>query len=261
MKCKEVQAGIFDYLEGQLSEGETKGFESHLAHCASCTKEVVDSKILLETMDTIPLAKPDKGHKKSFEEMLEREKQILYHKKDSSTIQPHFWKTAFQIAATILLVLTGYLYGEHRGTQVAQTQISQLTEQSQELKTEMTLAMLDNRSASKRIQAVNYSEDLQIPDNKVLEAIIGRLRHDDNVNVRLAAAGTLSRFQDNHLVKDAFIAALGTEENPDVQIAVIQFLAYVKEERSVAPMKKLLNQPEVPDYVKLQVNQGLAQIL
>src|SRR5690606_37480950 len=140
-------------------------------------------------------------------------------------------------------------------------QITQLTEQSQELKTEMTLAMLDNRSASKRIQAVSYSEEINMPDNKILVAIIGRLHKDDNVNVRLAAAEALSRFQKNLLVKDAFIEALETEENPDVQIAVIQFLTYVKEKRSVAPMKKLLNQPEVPGYVKLQVNKGIAQIL
>jgi len=125
----------------------------------------------------------------------------------------------------------------------------------------MTLAMLDNRSASKRIQAVNYTEDIKMPDNQVLEAIIGRLQKDDNINVRLAAAGSLSRFQENQLVKDAFITTLETEENPEVQIAIIQFLVHVKEERSVKPMKKLLNQPEVPQYVKYQVNQGLAQIL
>jgi len=260
MKCKEIEVRIFDYLEGQLSEKETGEFEKHLAQCDGCRKELEESKKLLATMDTVQPESPGRGHKQSFEKMLEQEKQGMV-KSNSSKVQPLFWKTAFQIAASVLLVLCGYRYGEHRGTQDAQLQIAQLTQQSQELKTDMTLAMMDNRSASKRIQAVNYSEEIRMPENKVLEAIIGRLHNDDNVNVRLAAAASLSRFQENRLVKDAFIKALETEENPDVQIAVIQFLAYVKEERSVTPMKKLLNKPEVPDYVKLQVNEGLAQIL
>lgn len=260
MKCIEIEAKIIEYLDAQLSEEEVRKFENHIGQCANCSKELAESKILFTTMKAILPVKPSKGHSHSFEEMLEREKQIL-NESNISKLKSPFWKPAFQIAASILLLLTGYLYGEYRGINGAQTQITQLMEQSQELKTEMTLAMLDNRSASKRIQAVSYSEEINMPDNKVLEAIIGRLHKDGNVNVRLAAAETLSRFQKNLLVKDAFIKALETEENPDVQIAVIQFLTYVKEKRSVAPMKKLLNQPEVPGYVKLQVNKGIAQIL
>jgi len=260
MNCKEIELRIFDYLEGQLSKQEVSQFEGHLTQCEACNRELKARKKLLDTLQVIPQEKPLPGHLDSFEQMLTREKHRL-KKDDALKVQPLYWKRAFQIAASFLLLLLGYLYGEYRGTQLAHTQIVQLQEQSQQLKTNMTLAMLDNRSASKRIQAVNYSEEIKMPDNQVLEAIIGRLQKDDNVNVRLAAAASLSRFQENRLVKDAFISALETEENPDVQIAIIQFLVHIKDERSVTPMKKLLNQPEVPDYVKFQVNQGLDQIL
>jgi len=259
MNCKEIELRIFDYLEGELSIAETQDFEEHLVKCESCRKEIDQIKILDKTINKFPAKTPQPGHFSSFEDMLQKEKKEL--KIQEPNVKLLSWKTAFQIAASILLLLAGYIYGEYRGIVSAQTQIVQLQEQSQQLKTNMTLAMLDNRSASKRIQAVNYTEEINMPDNQVLNAIIGRLQKDDNINVRLAAAASLSRFQENQLVRDAFITALETEENPEVQIAVIQFLAHVKDERSVTPMKKLLNQPEVPEYVKYQVNQGLAQLL
>ncbi|MAG88634.1 MAG: hypothetical protein CMB97_14965 [Flavobacteriaceae bacterium] len=259
MNCNEIEQRIFDYLERQLSEKEIHEFEKHLSQCEACRKELEETRRLTETIKVVSSEQPKTGHFTSFEDMLQREKQEL--KNHEPKVQVLYWKTAFQIAASILLLLGGYLYGDYRGKALAQKQIVQLQQQSQQLKTNMTLAMLDNRSASKRIQAVNYTEDIKMPDNQVLEAIIGRLQKDDNINVRLAAAGSLSRFQENQLVKDAFISTLETEENPEVQIAIIQFLVHVKDERSVKPMKKLLNQPEVPQYVKYQVNQGLAQIL
>lgn len=260
MKCIEIENKIFEYLEGQLPEDEVREMESHITQCEYCRKELAKSKELMATMGGTEPAEPDEKLRNSFEQMLAREKEVL-NKKYEPKVLPLSWKTAFQVAASVLLLLMGYLYGEHKGKNEAQTQIAHLEKKSEELTTEMTLAMLDNRSASKRIQAVSYSEEMKMPDEKVLRAIIARLHNDDNVNVRLSAAEALSRFQKNKLVKDAFIEALETEKNPDVQIAVIQFLAHVKEKRAIAPMQKLLNEPEVPQYVKLQLNNGLSQLL
>lgn len=260
MNCKETEHNIMAYLDNDLPAKQTQEFEGHMHKCTSCKNKLKQSKLLLKAMDDIRTFEPEIGLKSSFEEMLENEKQLLAEK-DTIKVFPITWKTLFQLAASVLLLLMGYLYGEYKGENKAQIQIALLQEQSEALKTEMTLAMLDNRSASKRIKAVGYSEKMKIPDNQLLQAIIERLLNDENVNVRLSAAEALSRFQQNTLVKNAFISALETERNPDIQIAVIQFLTQVKDERAIAPMKKLLDEPQVPGYVKLQVNNGLAQFL
>ena len=260
MKCEEIENKIFAYVEGQLSKVEVDKMERHIAQCDHCKTELSKSKELLAAMGAMEPSEPNEKMRYSFEEMLEREKQVLKDR-SVSRILPLSWKTAFQIAASVLLLLMGYLYGEQRGHKEAQMQIVHLEEKAKGLKAEMTLAMLDNRSASKRIQAVSYSEQISMPDEKILQAIIGKLHYDDNVNVRLSAAEALSRFQENKLVKNAFVKALEIEKNPDVLIAVIQFLAHTKDKRAVTPMQKLLKEPEVPQYVKSQLNDGLSQLL
>ncbi|MEL6809796.1 MAG: HEAT repeat domain-containing protein [Bacteroidota bacterium] len=129
------------------------------------------------------------------------------------------------------------------------------------LKQSMMLAMLDNRSVSKRIQAVSYSEDISTPDEEVLEALIDRLHFDGSVNVRLAAAEALSKYSENEKVKNAFIKSLTNEKNPNIQITVIQFLVDIQDKRALAPMQQLLEQTETPDYVKEQVSAGLQQLI
>ncbi|HEA30574.1 MAG TPA: hypothetical protein ENH91_11360 [Leeuwenhoekiella sp.] len=260
MNCKGTELKIMAYLEGNLSDKELQEFERHLSQCDSCKNKLRQSKLLLKTINNTEPFEPEIGHKISFEKMLAEEKRLLI-KGNSQKTTFISWKTAFQVAASIVLLLAGYLYGEHNGKMGAQVQITSLEKQTGTLKTEMTLAMLHNRSASKRIQAVGYSEEMKMPENQVLQAIIERLLNDENVNVRLAAAEALSRFQQKTLVKNAFISALETEKNPDIQIAVIQFLANVKDKRAIAPMKRLLDKPQVPGYVKLQVHDGLAQLL
>src|SRR5690606_17145613 len=99
MKCIEIEAKIIEYLEAQLSEEEVREFENHIRQCANCSKELAESKILFTTMKAIQPAKPSKGHSHCFEEMLEREKQIL-SESSISKIKPLSWKPAFQIAAS-----------------------------------------------------------------------------------------------------------------------------------------------------------------
>lgn len=260
MKCNEVENKIEDYLEGSLSAEEKTAFEQHLSGCDACKLAVKQTEALLATIRKVTPEVPDEKLKYSFEHMLQTEKQLVAQKKEPKVIALS-WKTAFQVAASVLLLIAGYMFGESQAKQKADTQITYLEQQSEDLKTEMTLAMLDNRSASKRIQAVSYSEEMKQPDVKVLEAIISRMHNDENVNVRLTAAEALGRFKDNTLVKDAFIKALTQERNPDVQIAVIEFLAQAQDKRAVEPMQKLLQEPEVPGFVKQQATNGLTQML
>ena len=75
------------------------------------------------------------------------------------------------------------------------------------------LAMIENQSPSKRIQAVSFTENFIKPDVKILEALIERMQYDGNINVRLAAAEALSEFPESDIVKEAFIEALKTQKN------------------------------------------------
>lgn len=260
MKCTEVEDKIMYYLEGDLSGEEKNSFLQHVAECTSCSLLLEQHRALAGMIGNLPRETPPESLRQSFEQMLQEEQQRS-SRPSKRFFLPAGLNKALRVAASFLLLAAGYWLGTYRQQQQAAVQIGELKEQSRELKTEITLAMLDNRSASKRIQAVSYTEEIGQPDNKVLQAIIARLQYDENVNVRLAAVEALWRFKDKSSVRDALILSLGTEKSPDVQIAVIQVLAETQDRRAIKPMQKLLKEPETPGYVKQQLNYGLTRIL
>ena len=260
MKCQEIENSMMDYLEGNLPEETMQQMEEHLRGCESCKRVLQETQILLTAMENTREMKPSAGVRQGFLEALEEEKG-KQGKVRSLQAGSGGWKTAFQIAASILLVIAGYGIGTYTIGQESKGQIAQLEQETQQLKEDMLLAMIDNNSASKRIQAVSYSEDFSAPDDKVIQALIERLQFDPNVNVRLAAAEALSRYGEMEMVKDAFIYSLSNEKDPGIQIAVIEFLVDVKEERAKEPMEQLLDNEETPGFVKQQLNQGLKNLM
>lgn len=259
MKCNDVENLTIDYLENSLPQEEKELVDLHLLNCANCRLAVEQSKLLLGMISQLPKEDSPENLRHSFEAMLQQEKREVSVSKSSKVIHLP-WKRIMTVAAAAALLIVGSLYGGYQANRKTEERVSHLEQQYQETRKERTLAMFDNRSASKRIQAVSYSEEMEHPDEKVLQAIINRLHHDENVNVRLAAAEALWKFKEEELVKQALVHALELETSPDVQIAIIEFLIGAHEKRAVKPMQKLLNQPSVPAFVKEQVRHGLKQI-
>lgn len=260
MSCTEIENKMLAFVERSLPVAEMQKIEAHLPSCESCSKALAETRSLLNAMEKVEQKEPSASLHQGFQEMLEKEKQL--QKTVRTLREPSFnWKTAFQIAASLLLLIAGYSIGRYSNAQATSEQISSLREESELLKQNVMLALIDNRSASKRIQAVNYTEEISAPDSRTLEALIDRMQYDGNINVRLAAAEALSRFSENKQVKDAFIESLTIEKDPNIQIAIIQFLVKAQDQRARVPMQQLLKQTETPNYVKDQVNAGLSNLM
>ncbi len=263
MDCNNIEQQIVDFIDGQLSTEETLKIEDHIDSCETCKLLHDETKQLFQAFENVEEHTPSDNLRKGFYELLEEEKQFT----DTKVVnlikeEKEFpWKRAFQVAASIVLVFSGYFLGSHNTQQNANQEISALQQQTVELKEDMMLAMIENQSPSKRIQAVSFTESFVKPDAKILEALIERMQYDGNVNVRLAAAEALSEFPESNIVKDAFIKALTTQKNPSLQIAIIQFLVKIQEKRAIEPMQQLLEQSETPNFVKDQVNSGISQII
>lgn len=262
MKCNEVENNIVDYVDNRLSAEHKELIEHHIASCDQCKMDYEETVKLLEEFNKETQQSPSLHLRSNFYTMLEEEKKLVAPKVVQLEVDQGFnYKIAFQIAASFLLLFLGFYVGNYTSNQKASVEIAALQEQTTELKENMMLALLDNRSASKRIQAVNYSEDFKQPDEKILQALIDRMHNDTNINVRLAAAEALSKYSETELVKKAFINALTTETDPSLQITIIQFLVEIQDERALEPMQQLLDQPETPDFVKEQANSGILQII
>lgn len=261
MKCEEVELLLLDFVNGQLPKEEANEMEEHLQDCASCTEAWEETKRLDQAFHQIKQVTPSAEIEHNFFRFLAAEKEL--QAKSVIPLQQETmwsWKTAFRIAASLLLLVMGYGIGSYGEKQGALKEIAILQAETISLKENMMLAMLDNRSPSTRIKAVNYAEDFTQPDPEILKALIERLQIDTNINVRLAAAEALSHYANQELVRTAFIKALSTEKDPNVQISIIELLVEMQEKRALAPMQELLKQTETPDYVKAKANEGILQI-
>ena len=258
MNCTNIESKLIDYIDGSLTVKEANDVQNHIETCVSCRKSFDETNTLLTAFSNEPIAQPTASLKASFQEMLANEKKSQAKVIRLEPTKKKTYKSMLQIAASVAILFTGYLIGGHQESQHSQQEIASYQKQHKE---NMLLAMIDNSSPSKRIKAVNYTEELTAPDTKILEALIDRMQNDTNSNVRLSAAEALSKFTDSELVKTSLIETLTTEKNPSIQIEVIQILVQIQEKRALDPMRKILEQPEAPDYLKTQVNIGIAQLI
>ena len=261
MNCTNIESKLIDYIDGSLTVKEANDVQNHIETCVSCKKSFDETNSLLTAFSNEPVAQPTSNLKASFQEMLANEKKSQTKVIALQPAKQHRYKSMLQIAASVAILFTGYLIGGYQESQNSQQEIAVYQNEQKQLKENMMLAMIDNASPSKRIKAVNYTEAFTTPDTKILEALIDRMQNDSNSNVRLSAAEALSKFTDSELVRTSLIETLTIEKNPSIQIEVIQILVQIQEKRALDPMRKILEQPEAPDYLKTQVNIGIAQLI
>ncbi|WP_106791081.1 HEAT repeat domain-containing protein [Aquimarina sp. Aq78] len=264
MNCKDIQNQLIDYIDHNLDQETYQKVEVHIKSCKQCKTALQELQTVFEAIDnTSSQELPDQSLQMNFEKMLKKEKEGVNDPKIVS-LNPKAkssWKTVLQIAATIALVFSGYFYGKLENTASLSEEMAVLEKEKYQMKQTMTISLIENESASKRLQAVNYAEEFEKPGNDILNALINKMHYDDHTNVRLAAAEALAKFSDSEMIRKALINALDIEQDPGIQIELIQILVSIQEKRAVPSMEKLLQKEETPDYVKDQVKIGLPNLI
>lgn len=260
MKCEKIQEQLVDYIENLVSEKERIFISEHLASCQSCQQELNEMQQFLDVLAKDTMQQPSENLRANFEQLIKEEEQQNTPK--VVKLEPIFsYKTFLKYAAGIALLISAFMLGKQQNAnstntnQVATKEIIQSQEEKQ------LLAMLEDDSASKRIKALDKVQQFENTDTKIIQALIDRLFFDENTNVRLAAAEALSKFSSLEMVRSSLIKALEAEQNPSIQIELIQILAKIQEKRAIKPMQKLLKNEEIPTYVKQQLESNIAQLL
>jgi len=266
MKCEEVEASMIDYLDNVLDESGRGEIEKHLITCEKCMDEVKDFKELLQSMSATEMEKPDETLRLNFYHMLQSEinKQQKANKKPVRSVS--LWNSPWiKVAAGVLLLLAGTFLGRvlqtTPKTDTSSSQLSDLKTEVTEMKKILMFTMLNEESASQRIKAVNYAEEIPNPDAKVIDALISTLNKDKNVNVRLAALYSIARFTDSQQVRDSLVKSLEIQTEPILQIALMNILTEKKEVKAVASMKKIMSERNAIKEVKETAKKGIAVLL
>ncbi|SDQ18488.1 HEAT repeat domain-containing protein [Flagellimonas zhangzhouensis] len=260
MEKQHVFDQIPDYLDGNLSKSEASVFEKHVENCADCQKELEEMQAFLNVMDK-EVHTPSDKLKANFEAALEQEKQhqrkVVQLKSKSSS---NWTGNVLKIAASIALLVASFQMGSLFQQRKVDASIAQLQDETNQMKQTAMLSLMENQSASKRIQGVNYIEEFERPDEAIIQALANRLLYDENDNVRMTAFEALAKFTSSETVKNTLIEALENEKNPSIQVAVIQALVQIQEKKAAEPMKKLLDKEDTQPFIKDQIKAVLPSL-
>ncbi|UJH89842.1 HEAT repeat domain-containing protein [Antarcticibacterium sp. 1MA-6-2] len=256
MKPEHIKHLIPEYQESLLEEDQILEVKKHLEQCAECRNELEQFLELERQFLNEKEVEPSPNIKASFSAMLEREKAEIQEKRTSFP-----YKEILKIAAAIVVLFISFEAGRLMEQKSSNEPVVVLEDSGESEQRIAMLSLITNESASKRIQGVNYFEDFEDLDEDILKVLINKMLYDENKNVRLAAVEALAKFSTSEEVKDNLITALKTENDPVIQISLIQVLVKIQEKQAVEPMKNLLQKEETEPFVKDQIKALLPSIV
>jgi hypothetical protein len=247
MKCEEVDYLMIDYLDGKVDDKVKNEIEKHLNNCERCLDELKDTKQLLGTVSKEVMVTPDESLKINFYHMLHNEiRKNEETKPVVRTISPSPWynKSSYRIAAAVALLVAGTFIGmfirNNPVQSVASNEMLQLRSEVNDLKKNVMLTMLKEESSSDRIQAVSYATEMEDVDENVIRVLVSTLNNDKNVNVKMAAAFALSKFASKKEVTDALVNSLEHQEDPILQVTLINILTERNIKSALVPVQKII---------------------
>jgi hypothetical protein len=227
MKCEEIKINLPEYIDGKLDEKTSRAVRAHLETCNVCNELHSELSSFLSFTSSFAEVVPPSGMKEEFLEMMEAE---MPQKHKHIVMVPAWLKVAAVIAIALVTYSSGYYLGSEKG-KVQQQQMEVALNQS---KQQVLLASLQDFTGPQKIEAVYSISQSGQSGDALIDALVATMNSDKNVNVRLAAINALTgMIAKNQRVKTELIRSLSLQDNPLLQISLIQVLTEsgVKEAR------------------------------
>ena len=260
MKERKMEDLMIDYIEGRLSGELEKYVANHIEKNPIWKKEYEGLKVVMGLMDESPELEPDESLKFDFLNDLEKEVEGLANQIESgeAKVIGLNLNTPWRIAASILLVALGVVIGM---IIMKQNDRSEEIMAELEMTKQLVINSLENQSsASQRLNGVNASYSINHADKDILYALIKAMNTDENTNVRLAAVEALEKFSGEEKVRSALIDALELQDDPIVQIRLINVMVRLKETRALQPMQNIIDREETLEAVKDEAHMGIFKL-
>lgn len=231
MKCEEVKINLPEYIDGKLEAETAKAVELHLEGCEDCRDHYSEMKTFLGFMETMPGVEPPAGMEEEFRRMADAE----FGDTKPKVVRFPGW---LKFAAMLIFVVGSFAVGYKAGTGKGDSK--QLQAEVGQLKEKVLLTSLREMSGPEKINAVYSIKASGQASEDVVDALVYTMNSDKNVNVRMAAIVALSEMiKSNTRVTSELIHSLTLQENPLLQISLIQVLSNAGVKEAKPQIEKL----------------------
>jgi anti-sigma-K factor RskA len=268
MKCEEIGELLPDYLQGSLKAEQDNLVEQHIAECGDCREEVA----IWKKLSLLPVEQPSAGSRERFEAMLRayqtgrNDKVAGVERSKRGSVWNWLRSPVGAVAWSAALLVIGIFAGNYFGNRTAtrsnsgQDEIAAMHTELANMKQMVVLSMLQQQSASERLQAVSYSRREDQLDPQVMSALVHTLRYDGSVDVRLAALDALSRHGAQPQVHKGVVDALQEQQSPLVQVALIDLMLEWRDPDAAQRLRNFVQTPNLNPTVKQRADWALGKL-
>ncbi|MDX8338211.1 zf-HC2 domain-containing protein [Draconibacterium sp. IB214405] len=252
MDCNEVKINLPEFIDGKLNKSTSDMVSKHLETCASCRELHRELKSFLQFAGSFPEPEPPAGMKEEFMQMAELEREPK-----GRAIRIPAWA---KVAAMVLIVFGTFASGYFTGSK--NNEVGELKAEMGQLKQDVMLAGLRDYSGPQKIQAVYDIQSSGQASETFVDALVHTMNSDKNVNVRLAAISALSEMMDkNEAIKTELIKSLSVQDNPLLQISLIQVLTESGVKEAKDEIESISNDENTDQHVKEYANSMIKTII
>ncbi len=279
MTCQRLRESFTAALSGTLPAVEVDAIQSHLQTCAACRAEWTSLQETLLTLDRLPPAEPGPRLRAGFEAMLAEAKREAVRPAAEAAPFGRAWsrldaffalllpsRPALQAAFAVAVLAVGVLAGARLAPKptAAATVDTSLAQEVASLRAEvasmnqLVSTNLLQPSANARLAGVLAAAESGTADDAALARLLQTLAFDPRTNVRLVALEQLYAHADRERVRSAVLAALPRETSPLVQVAMIDFMAAVRDDDAAPVLETLVRTPSLDESVRAAARTALA---
>ena len=263
MNCQRAREHLPELLDTSRPNAEGDGglraaVRTHLAGCPACARELATLTQTAAALDAMPTPPPSPRQRANFYAMLAAEKHGTAGTAPAAATRPHRparWRWLLAPLAGAALLAAGFLAGQRQASappavdEVAlRGELRKLQGQINKMGQLVTYSLLQQQQgpANDRLSGVLAAARAERPSDKVLDDLVSALAFDPSANIRLRALEALYPHADRPVVRAGILAALPREQNPLVQLELIDFVA-AAEDRAAAPALERLALDDATD--------------
>ncbi len=274
MNCQQIAELLPDYLQGILALEQATAIEQHAEHCAACAQDIV----MWQKLEMLADEQPSSDSRARFEAMMhacsaplatEPNRETPRAASTPATHKPSWnfleWLrsplgvVAWSAALVILGVVIGTRVNNHAAPG-AHDEIASMHAEVASMRQLVALSMLQQTSASERLQGVSWSNREDHLDAQVQSALLHTLRYDGSVDVRLAALDALSRHAGQPQIRKGVVDALQEQQSPLVQVALIDQLTEWRDPDATQRLRNFQQTPNLNPAVKQRAEWAIAKL-